>query len=67
LRAVQDLESLWNHLTIGERSRLMTVLIERIEHDAVESNLSITLSAAGLQSFGMNQSATNPSNPDRRS
>lgn len=58
LRAVKDLESLWEHLTIGERSRLMSLLIERIEHDPTEGNLSITLSPAGLQSYKPSQSAT---------
>jgi site-specific DNA recombinase len=67
LRAIKDLESLWEHLTIGERSRLMVSIIERIEHDPVDSNLSITLSAAGLQSFGTSQSETPSNNPDRRS
>ena len=61
LRAVKDLESLWEHLTIGERSRLMSLLIERIEHDPIEGNLSITLSPAGLQSYKPSQSATHRS------
>ena len=64
LRGVKDLKSLWEHLTIGERSRLMSLLIERIEHDPVEGNLSITLSPAGLQSYRPSQSATQHSNPE---
>src|SRR6056297_894552 len=64
LRAVKDLESLWEHLTIGERSRLMSLLIERIEHDPIEGNLSITLSPAGLQSYKPSQSAPHHSNQE---
>jgi hypothetical protein len=65
LRAIKDLESLWEHLTIVERSRLITLIIER---NPVDGNLSITLgAAAGLQSFGTSQSDAHPSNPDRRS
>lgn len=60
LRAVKDIETLWDHLTIGERSRLMSLLIERIEHDPVEGNLSITLSPAGLQSFSTGTATSNP-------
>ncbi|XZE56697.1 recombinase family protein [Planctomycetaceae bacterium SH139] len=64
LRAVKDLESLWEHLTIGERSRLMSLLIERIEHDPIEGNLSITLSPAGLQSYKPSQTATHRSDQE---
>lgn len=52
LKAIDDLETLWDHLTLSERSRLMSLLIERIDHDPTDSNLSITLSPAGLQSLG---------------
>lgn len=62
LRAVKDLESLWEHLTIGERSRLMSLLIERIEHDPIDGNLSITLSPTGLRAYKPSQSATHHSN-----
>lgn len=51
LKAIGDLETLWDHLTIGERCRLMSLLVERIDHDPTTSNLSITLSPTGLQSF----------------
>ena len=58
LAAIKNLESLWDHLTTGERSRLMTLLVTRIEHDPTDSNLSITLSPTGLRSFGTETSAT---------
>ncbi len=58
LKAINDLESLWDHLSIAERSRLITLLIERIEHDPVESTISITLSPTGLNSFGSNSRET---------
>ena len=51
LKAITDLQTLWDHLTIGERSRLVSTLIERIDHDPVESTISTTLSPTGLQSF----------------
>ncbi len=55
LRAINDLESLWEHLTIGERSRLVSNLIERVDHNPTESTLSITLSPTGLLSFDTSQ------------
>lgn len=60
LIAIKELNSLWDHLTIGERSRLMSRLIERIDHDPTEGNLSITLSPTGLQSFGTQTTEQNP-------
>ncbi len=51
LKAITDLQTLWDHLTIGERSRLLRTLVERIDHDPTESTISITLSPTGLQSF----------------
>lgn len=61
LRAIDDLETLWGHMTLSERSRLMSLLIERIEHDPAESCISITLSPTGLQSLGTSTSNGNPS------
>jgi len=55
LKAIKNLQGLWEHLTMGERSRLMTQLVTGIEHDPIDSTLSITLSPLGLKSF-----ATNP-------
>jgi hypothetical protein len=45
---------------MGERSRLMSQLIARIEHDPTDSTLSITLSPLGLKSFATK-------NPDKES
>lgn len=59
LRAIDDLETLWGHMTLSERSRLMSLLIERIDHDPIESNISITLSPAGLDSLGTSTSNGN--------
>jgi site-specific DNA recombinase len=64
IRAMNDLKSVWEHLTTSERSRLMSLLIDRIEHDPVEGNVSITLSPAGLQSFGTSDSNQAPSAKD---
>jgi site-specific DNA recombinase len=60
LKAIKNLEGLWEHLTMGERSRLMSQLIARIEHDPTDSTLSITLSPLGLKSFATK-------NPDKES
>ena len=38
LKAITDLQTLWDHLTIGERSRLVRTLIERIDHDPAEND-----------------------------
>lgn len=59
LAAINNLESLWEHLTMGERSRLMTLLVTSIEHDPSESTLSITLSPTGLKSFATQTSSPN--------
>jgi hypothetical protein len=50
-KAIKNLEGLWEHLTMGERSRLMSQLVARIDHDPTDSTLSITLSPLGLKSF----------------
>jgi site-specific DNA recombinase len=55
LAAIKNLQGLWEHLTMAERSRLMTQLVTSIDHDPGASTLSITLSPLGLKSF-----ATNP-------
>jgi site-specific DNA recombinase len=68
MAAIKNLEPLWDHLTVGERSRLMTRLVERIDHDPVASNLSITLSPTGLKSFNAELSAqTTSTNPNSTS
>lgn len=59
LRAIDDLETLWGHMTLSERSQLMSLLIERIDHDPIESNISITLSPAGLDALGTSTSNGN--------
>jgi site-specific DNA recombinase len=62
MRAIKNLEGLWEHLTMGERSRLMSQLIAHIEHDPTESTLSITLSPLGLKSFA----TKNPNNEESK-
>ena len=52
LRAVQDLETLWEKMTTAERSRFMHTLIERIDHDPHEGEIEIKLSETGLQLLG---------------
>jgi site-specific DNA recombinase len=60
LRAITDLETLWDHLTLSERGRLINLVIQRIDHDPADSTLSITLSASGLQSFGTRSASSEP-------
>ena len=62
MNAIKNLQGLWEHLTMGERSRLMTQLVTSIDHDPSESTLSITLSRIGLKSF-----ATNPTDSSNQS
>jgi hypothetical protein len=50
-KAIKNLDGLWEHLTMGERSRLMAQLVASIDHDPTDSTLSITLSPLGLKSF----------------
>jgi hypothetical protein len=62
LKAIKNLEGLWEHLTMGERSRLMSQLVANIDHDPTDSTLSITLSPLGLKSFATN----NPNNEETK-
>ncbi len=54
MNAIKNLQGLWEHLKMGERSRLMTQLVTSIDHDPSDSTLSITLSPIGLKSFATN-------------
>ncbi len=60
LKAIKNLEGLWEHLTMGERSRLMSQLVASIDHDPTDSTLSITLSPLGLKSFATNNPEHSP-------
>ena len=62
-KAIKNLQGLWDHLTMGERSRLMSQLVARIDHDPTDSTLSITLSPLGLKSFA----TKNPDNESKKS
>lgn len=62
LKAIKNLEGLWEHLTMGERSRLMSQLVANIDHDPTDSTLSITLSPLGLKSFA----TKNPNNEESK-
>ena len=52
LEAIGDLESLWDRLTALEKTRLASLLIERIDHDPGDSTFSITLTPTGLRTLG---------------
>ncbi len=54
LEAIKNLQRLWAHLAMGERSRLMSQLVANIDHDTTDTTLSITLSPLGLESFATN-------------
>lgn len=58
VNAVKNLQSLWEQLTVGERTRLISQLVTQIDHDPSDSTLSITLSPIGLKSFGKDPSDT---------
>ena len=60
LKAIKNLQGLWEHLTMGERSRLMSQLVANIDHDPTNSTLSITLSPLGLKSFATNNPEHSP-------
>jgi hypothetical protein len=62
LKAIKNLEELWEHLTMSERSRLMSQLVASIDHDPTDSTLSITLSPLGLKSFA----TKNPNNEETK-
>ena len=49
LKSAQDLETLWEKMTTGERSRFMQLLIERIDHDPLGGNVAITLTNTGRE------------------
>ncbi len=49
--AFSDFGNVWNELNIREKSAVLTLLISRIEFDAEESSLSISMHPAGIKTF----------------
>jgi site-specific DNA recombinase len=49
--AFSDFGTVWNELNIREKSAVLTLLISRIEFDADESSLSISMHPAGIKTF----------------
>jgi site-specific DNA recombinase len=49
--AFSDFGNVWNELNIREKSAVLTLLISRIEFDADESSLSISMHPAGIKTF----------------
>lgn len=58
LKSARDLETLWEKMTTGERSRFMQLLIERIDHDPQGGNVAITLTDTGREFLSNELSVT---------
>ncbi|WP_413431654.1 recombinase family protein [Crateriforma spongiae] len=49
--AFSDFSNVWNELNVREKSAVLRLLIHRIEFDADESSLSISMHPAGIKAF----------------
>ena len=52
LQTISDLASRCDHLPTPEKTRLASLVIERVDHDPADSTFSITLTPTGLQTLG---------------
>lgn len=50
LQAIDDPETLWDHLTTPEKTCLASLVIEWIDHDPADSSFSIPLTPTGRHS-----------------
>jgi len=50
--ALAEFNRLWDTLTSGEKTRVLSLLVERVTYDGVAGQVSITFRPAGLQSLG---------------
>ena len=50
--ALTDFESVWASLNLREQTRLLRLLIERIDYDGEEGTISITFHPGGIKAFG---------------
>jgi site-specific DNA recombinase len=50
--AFADFESVWDTLSPREQSRLLSLLISRVEFDATESTIEVTYHATGIKAMG---------------
>ncbi len=50
-QALMDFDPLWNALTQAERWRVMQLLIERVEYDGAEGEITITFKPTGIASL----------------
>jgi site-specific DNA recombinase len=51
-RALTDFESVWRALNLREQTRLLRLLIERIDYDGEEGTISITFHPGGIKALG---------------
>jgi site-specific DNA recombinase len=54
-KALADFDTLWATMTPNEQMRLIHLLIERIDYDGGQGQVSITFHATGLQTFLTNK------------
>ena len=50
--ALAEFNRLWDTLTSGEKTRVLSLLVEQVDYDGVAGQVSITFRPAGLQSLG---------------
>jgi hypothetical protein len=51
VNALEQLDTIFEHLTNSERQQVLHTVIDQIDHDPEASTISISLSHAGLSSF----------------
>jgi site-specific DNA recombinase len=56
--AFSDFGNVWNELNVREKSSVLKLLINRIEFDAEDSSLSISMHPAGIKAFSSHESRT---------
>lgn len=49
--AFADFDNVWQSLSPREQSRLMQLLVKRVEFDAADSTIEVTFHAAGIRSL----------------
>ena len=60
--AVEAFDPLWETLKPGEQTRLIRLLVERVEYDGTDETISVTFHPTGIKALAGEEAATCPSN-----
>jgi site-specific DNA recombinase len=50
--ALADFDSVWNALSPKEQARVLTLLIGRVEFDAVDNSIEVSFHPSGIKALG---------------